>query len=113
MLTISTAAGLCGTDASVSGRFALIDVIPLTSQRMRRKGGPENFQSSVKKGFFNTIGATRTYEPSNGCGVEDIATVPRCSTVIPCRLAENSLFRELFSLIIWSREMLEKRLSQG
>jgi hypothetical protein len=28
----------------------------LTSQRERRTSGPEKFQSSVKKDFFNTIG---------------------------------------------------------
>ena len=27
----------------------------LTSQRVRRTSGPENFQSSTKKDFFNTI----------------------------------------------------------
>jgi len=27
----------------------------LTSQRDRRTSGPENFQSSAKKDFFNTI----------------------------------------------------------
>ena len=31
----------------------------LTSQRDRRTSGPENFQSSAKKDFFNTIGAKR------------------------------------------------------
>src|SRR5882757_764604 len=32
----------------------------LTLQRVRRTGGPENFQSSVKKDFFNSIGTKRT-----------------------------------------------------
>src|SRR5258708_14174769 len=32
----------------------------LTSQRVRRTSDPENFQSSAKKDFFNTIGAKRT-----------------------------------------------------
>ncbi|MGB9314735.1 MAG: hypothetical protein WCB62_06880, partial [Pseudolabrys sp.] len=34
--------------------FAVIDVV-LTSQRERRTSGLENFQSSAKKDFFNTI----------------------------------------------------------
>jgi hypothetical protein len=34
----------------------------LTLQRVRRTGGPENFQSSVKKDFFNSIGAKRTFD---------------------------------------------------
>jgi hypothetical protein len=32
----------------------------LTSQRLRCISGPENFRSSAKKDFFNTIGAKRT-----------------------------------------------------
>jgi hypothetical protein len=32
----------------------------LTSQRERRTSGPENFQSSAKKDFFNTIDPNRT-----------------------------------------------------
>jgi hypothetical protein len=34
---------------------------PSTSQRARRTSGPENFQSSTKKDFFNTIGTLRTF----------------------------------------------------
>ena len=33
----------------------------LTPQHVRRTSGPENFQSSAKKDFFNTIGAFRTW----------------------------------------------------
>jgi hypothetical protein len=33
----------------------------LTSQRERRTSGPENFQPSAKKDFFNTIGTKRTW----------------------------------------------------
>jgi hypothetical protein len=33
----------------------------LTSQRERRTSGPENFQSSAKKDFFNTIRQERSF----------------------------------------------------
>jgi hypothetical protein len=33
----------------------------LTSQRERRTSGPENFQSSAKKDFFNTIDPNQTF----------------------------------------------------
>jgi hypothetical protein len=50
MLAISTAAGLCRADTSVSGRFCVNRCG--RSHRVRRTDGSENFQSSVKKGFF-------------------------------------------------------------
>ena len=38
----------------------------LTSQRERRTGGPENFQSQAKRDFFNTI-RHEPLLPANGC----------------------------------------------
>src|SRR5882757_10164862 len=43
----------------------------LTLQRVRRTGGPENFQSSVKKDFFNSIWGKADIKHSSGtffCG---------------------------------------------
>jgi len=41
----------------------------LTLQREGRTSGPENFCSSVKKDFFNTIGAKRTFARKQGIRV--------------------------------------------
>jgi len=55
------------TDAAKRGlldrrrRFCVTRRGSLTSQRVRCTSGPENFQSSAKKDFFNTIGAKRTF----------------------------------------------------
>jgi hypothetical protein len=56
MLATSAAARLCRTDTSVGGRFCVKLMWSLTSQRVRRTRGPENFQSSTKRDFFNSIG---------------------------------------------------------
>ena len=61
MLAISAAAGLCSIAASVVA-FALDDVVPLKSPRVRRTSGPGDFQSSAKKDFFNTIGEKWSFE---------------------------------------------------
>jgi hypothetical protein len=54
-VAISAAARLCRTDTGFGGRFCANRCGPLTSQRVKCTSGPENFQSSTKKDFFNTI----------------------------------------------------------
>jgi len=41
----------------------------LTWQRERRTSGPENFQSSAKKDFFNTIGTFQTWPTERAMSV--------------------------------------------
>ena len=58
-LAISAAARLCRIDTNASDPFLRSLMWSLTPQRERRTSGPENFQSSAKKDFFNTIGTKR------------------------------------------------------
>jgi len=58
-LAISATARLCRIDTNASDPFLRSLMWSLTPQRERRTSGPENFQSSAKKDFFNTIGTKR------------------------------------------------------
>jgi hypothetical protein len=60
-LATSAAARRCRIDTRASDRFCGNSCGPLTSRRARRMSGPENFQSSTKKDFFNTIGTWPTF----------------------------------------------------
>src|SRR6476661_3605544 len=55
--------------------YALIDVVP---QRVKCTSGPENFQSSTKKDFFNTIDPqqTRCRFASTLCSADHYLRVP-------------------------------------
>ena len=60
MLANSATARPCGMDKSASSRFCGDRCGPLASKRLRRTSDAENFRSSAKKDFFNTIRQKRS-----------------------------------------------------
>src|ERR1044071_6962079 len=60
----------------------------LTSRRVRRTSGPQNFQSSAKKAFFNTIGHLQT------CPAQDGMSASRLIVLQKSKVAGLKIFRE-------------------